>query len=49
MTAGLRQAYPSIVIQDVQCIFIMYDLAGKDRKNFQQLSKLIELIFISTS
>ena len=30
-----------------QCVFIIYDLIGRERNKFQQLSKLIEVKFIS--
>ena len=32
-----------------QCILIICDSAGRERLNFQQLPKLIELKFISTT
>ena len=38
-----------MVIHHEQRIVIIYDLAGRERNNFQQLSKLIELKFISTT
>ena len=41
--------YPSVVIHHEQCIFIIYNSAGRERNNFQQLSKLIELKFIPTT
>ena len=39
----------SMVIRHVQCTFITYDSAGTERNNFQQISKLIELKFISAT
>ena len=38
-----------MVIRHEQRILIMYDPAGRERNNFQQLSKLIELKSISTT
>ena len=35
-----------MVIDHEQWIFIIYDSFDRERKNFQQLSKLIELKFI---
>ena len=34
---------PSVGIHHEQCTFIIYDSAGRQKNNFQQLSKLIEL------
>ena len=42
-------AYPSMVIHHEQCIFIIYDSAGRERNNFQQLSKSVEIKLISTT
>ena len=36
-------------IHHEQCIFIIYDSGGRERNKFQQLSKLIEVKFISTT
>ena len=41
--------YPSMVIHDEQGIFIIYDSPGRETNNFEQLSKLNELKFISTT
>ena len=41
--------YLNVVIHHEQCIFIIYNWAGRERNNFQQLSKLIELKFIPTT
>ena len=39
----LWEVYPGMVMHHEQCIFIMYDSAGTERKHFLQQSKLIEL------
>ena len=36
----------TVVIQHEQCIFTVYGSAGRVRKNFQRLPKVIELKFI---
>ena len=36
-------------IHHEQCIFIIYDSAERERNKFQQLSKLSEVKFISTT
>ena len=41
--------YPSMVIHHEQCVFVIYDTSGRKRNSSQQLSKLIELKFISTT
>ena len=41
----LRTLYSSMVIHHEQCIVFIYDSAARERNNFQQLSKLIELKF----
>ena len=41
--------WPSVVMHHEQGILIIYDSAGREKYNFQQLSKLIELRFISTT
>ena len=38
-----------MVIHHEQSSIIIYDSAGRERNNFQQLPKLIELKFISTT
>ena len=45
----LLAVYPSMVIQYEQFMLFISDLAGTKRNIFQQLSKLIELKFISTT
>ena len=40
----------TMVVHHEQCMFIIYDSAGRRRRsNFQQLPKLIEIKFISTT
>ena len=39
----------TMLIHHEQCIFIYMTQSGRERNNFQQLSKLIELKFISTT
>ena len=41
--------YPSVMIHHKIWTFMIYDSAGREKNNFQELSKLIELIFISTA
>ena len=41
--------YISMVINHEQHILLQHDSAGRERNNFQQLPKLIELIAISTA
>ena len=36
-------------IDHEECMFIIYDLAGRKRNKFQQLSKLIEVKLISST
>ena len=43
----LWAVYRSMVRHYEQGTFIIYDADGRERNNFQQLSKLIELKFIS--